>query len=564
MTFSARQVLTAAQLNDLSIDTLTTTGNVTVGGTLTATISGAGSDTQFQYNNGGVLGGASGLTYNDGTGVVVATTGLEAGYVGKSFTGAYTYITAWPSDGNWIAVNGGNGYLLLDGNYADDDIYLRSWNNSGRVNIGAGNSNTLQVDNGALTVNGTGTFTGDVTTDDLTVNCSSTELKVQGSIAGVQFMDRDGDADRFVVYNSGNVLRFYNGADLITMDSSGELSALRLRLSSTTDASLSSTGHAFQVGPTNSQNIIMDNNEIQARSNGVANTLYLNFDGGDIYAGGGVTATGRVRSEGPDGGGVMRYWTASTLYVMFGTANMAGQEYSVLTDGISTYISCGAGGATYIRGPANDTVPEIINNGTNVQITGNALFENIAFIGDEDTGVYRPGADQVALGAGGVACLNAISGTVNTASPATATTSGYQYVLRNNTFGTLYRFTSAGELKEQVATFDDSGSIIDALRPVTFIPKFVPGRPTPEDQIDEYDPTVETEAQRLLREADLQFGFIAEEVAGVANGKLGQYEWADDGELKATGWKWPDLIAVLTAEVKSLRVRVATLEGAAA
>lgn len=35
MPFSARQVLTAAQLNDLSIDTLTTSGNVEVGGTLT-------------------------------------------------------------------------------------------------------------------------------------------------------------------------------------------------------------------------------------------------------------------------------------------------------------------------------------------------------------------------------------------------------------------------------------------------------------------------------------------------------------------------------------------------
>lgn len=32
MTFSARQVLTAAQLNDLSINTLTTTGIVTIGG----------------------------------------------------------------------------------------------------------------------------------------------------------------------------------------------------------------------------------------------------------------------------------------------------------------------------------------------------------------------------------------------------------------------------------------------------------------------------------------------------------------------------------------------------
>jgi hypothetical protein len=35
---------------------------------------------------------------------------------------------------------------------------------------------------------------------------------------------------------------------------------------------------------------------------------------------------------------------------------------------------------------------------------------------------------------------------------------------------------------------------------------------------------------------------------------------AGDGELKAEGWKWPDMISVLAAEVKSLRQRVAELE----
>jgi len=115
-------------------------------------------------------------------------------------------------------------------------------------------------------------------------------------------------------------------------------------------------------------------------------------------------------------------------------------------------------------------------------------------------------------------------------------------------------------LKEQVADFDGSGDLIDALRPVTFVPKFVAGQPTPDDEDDEFDPTVETNAQRMIREADLQYGFIAEEVATVGDGKLAQYEWTEDGQLRAMGWKWPDMIAVLVAEVKSLRARVTTLE----
>lgn len=58
-----------------------------------------------------------------------------------------------------------------------------------------------------------------------------------------------------------------------------------LRLTSTTDASLSSTGHAYQVGPDDGFNLAMDNNEIQARNNGAASGLYLNADGGEVGLG---------------------------------------------------------------------------------------------------------------------------------------------------------------------------------------------------------------------------------------------------------------------------------------
>jgi hypothetical protein len=60
------------------------------------------------------------------------------------------------------------------------------------------------------------------------------------------------------------------------------LNAPTLRLSTTTDVSLSSTAHAFQVGATNSTNIRMDNNEIHAVNNGAASSLYLNADGSEV------------------------------------------------------------------------------------------------------------------------------------------------------------------------------------------------------------------------------------------------------------------------------------------
>jgi hypothetical protein len=284
-----------------------------------------------------------------------------------------------------------------------------------------------------------------------------------------------------------------------------------------------------------------------------------------------VNSTGAVKAQGPDGGMVLRNWQANAALGMVGTVNMTGQEYALITDGTNTYIGAGSGGTTHIRGPANDTSPQITNNGTNVEITGTVLLNVISltdevqggngsetdptytFTSDGDTGMYRNTTNQLGLTAGGSAGLFVASGTVNTAGLATGTTSGYQYVLRNNTFGTLYRFTSNRAMKEQITPVGDVGPIIDALQPVTFVPAFIP----------QEEGETETDEQRTLRENDLQYGFIAEDIAQVDAGHLAQWEWKDD-DLSPAGWRWPDMIAVLTAEVQSLRVRVATLEGAVA
>jgi hypothetical protein len=62
----------------------------------------------------------------------------------------------------------------------------------------------------------------------------------------------------------------------------GTVTTPTLRLTSNEDAALGSTTHAFQVGASNGGNIIMDTNEIMARSNGSASGLHLNAEGGDV------------------------------------------------------------------------------------------------------------------------------------------------------------------------------------------------------------------------------------------------------------------------------------------
>jgi hypothetical protein len=129
----------------------------------------------------------------------------------------------------------------------------------------------------------------------------------------------------------------------------------------------------------------------------------------------------------------------------------------------------------------------------------------------------------------------------------TATTSGYQALYWDTTFGTVRRFTSTRSIKENIATLTATGSIIDAFRPVSFVAK-ASGE--------------ESDAERAWRLADIQHGFIAEEVAEVDEGRWAVWEPDDEGGIRPVMWRQHDMIALLVAEVKSLRARVSALEPA--
>lgn len=58
-----------------------------------------------------------------------------------------------------------------------------------------------------------------------------------------------------------------------------------MRLTNSSDVSLTSTNHAFQIGASASTNLRMDNNEVMAVNNGAATTLFIQNDGGDLTLG---------------------------------------------------------------------------------------------------------------------------------------------------------------------------------------------------------------------------------------------------------------------------------------
>jgi hypothetical protein len=230
--------------------------------------------------------------------------------------------------------------------------------------------------------------------EDVTLTSTSTELNVldgiTASTAELNIMDG--------VTSTATELNILDGATLTTTELNyvdGVTSAIQtqlntkaliadptftgtvttpiIRVTATDDASLSSTGHGLQVGLTNGTNIAVDGNEIMARNNGAASTLFLNNDGGDVSVGvGGISTTGGIRanSAGADGGPVLRAWTANSAYTGLATANMTSAEYNLITDGTDTFISGGAGGSTTIRGGNNSTTAQVQVTPSVVNVTG--------------------------------------------------------------------------------------------------------------------------------------------------------------------------------------------------
>lgn len=82
------------------------------------------------------------------------------------------------------------------------------------------------------------------------------------------------------------------------LTASGNVEAAVGRFTSTTDVSLSSTGHGLQVGPTDSTNLAFDQNEIMCRNNGNTAPLHIQWDGGETRVGGTLVVNGTISGNG--------------------------------------------------------------------------------------------------------------------------------------------------------------------------------------------------------------------------------------------------------------------------
>lgn len=128
---------------------------------------------------------------------------------------------------------------------------------------------------------------------------------------------------------------------------------------------------------------------------------------------------------------------------------------------------------------------------------------------------------------------------------AIASTTGYQALYWNTVFGLIARFTSKTEFKENIEDINDSIALIKNLRPVSFIAK--------------KDENYSTDELEEFRKIDVQYGFLAEDVAEVAGTKLATYE-LNNGELTPVSWSNPNMTALAIAGVKELIAKIEDLE----
>lgn len=89
---------------------------------------------------------------------------------------------------------------------------------------------------------------------------------------------------------TGNIIFSLHGSDRMTIDPDGNvgigISAPVTKLQITGGSEASNASHGYLVlGSATATNLVFDNNEMQARNNGVSSHLYMQTDGGNIYIG---------------------------------------------------------------------------------------------------------------------------------------------------------------------------------------------------------------------------------------------------------------------------------------
>lgn len=213
-------------------------------------------------------------------------------------------------------------------------------------------------------------------------------LTLQGE-GGRLLIGKPSDAN--IQIDGTSVQALFNGAaeTLILQGANGgktrlgsgfDFSNTKLHISTGVDAGvdISQSGY-LMIGMSNAENIVFDNNEILARNNGVASTLFLARDGSKVQLGNGAEGTGTKLhiTSGNDVG----LTDNLSGYLMMGSqsgSNMVldNNEIQVRNNGASTHLYLQNGGGNVFIGDATN-----FNSSHRLGVDGNAVFTGAVRIG---------------------------------------------------------------------------------------------------------------------------------------------------------------------------------------
>ena len=148
------------------------------------------------------------------------------------------------------------------------------------------------------------------------------------------------------------------------IDSSTEFAAINYYVN--TDVVLGYGGGNVGIGNNSPSDKLSVSGNIAATGT-VTGTNLVTTSGNQTIAGTKTFSSNTV-FPGADGGTEIGVWAQSSSYGFIGTAGMTGLEYSMIFDGTNTFVGAGTGGALKLRGPANDSSPSIVINGSSVTV----------------------------------------------------------------------------------------------------------------------------------------------------------------------------------------------------
>jgi len=157
----------------------------------------------------------------------------------------------------------------------DSRLYIDA--TDGHVGIGTGipSSKLHVVDGGEASLTQHGyLLLGDVSSSNLVLDRNEMQARSNGSAASLFIQPAGGS-----LFMDGNTFTMNSNNNRIGMGTSSP--AVKLHIVGGTDVNASNGGY-LQLGSSNSLNMGIDDNELQARSNGAASTLSLQRDGGDL------------------------------------------------------------------------------------------------------------------------------------------------------------------------------------------------------------------------------------------------------------------------------------------